>query len=182
MQSWEDFIAFCESGVNVRHKAGGGEFVDVLSPVEVAEVFDVLRCRFAGGDTAALWEGIRALCRYNVPPPYWLAEALQEVDRVLHTEVVSAHALLGLDAQLPLQKTRGRAARRNLQLARKLWAEVLRQRRQAPALSKAEAVKRARLVLDFPYQQRQATTMFDKVDAQQDAAAAPYRRVKRVQR
>ena len=77
-QAWEDFAAFTATGGNVQQRPAG-ERGDVLTPAEVGAVFDDLRLQFAAGGRAALWAGIRAACLYNVPMPYWLADALLQV-------------------------------------------------------------------------------------------------------
>ena len=182
-QAWEDFAAFTATGGNVQQRPAG-ERGDVLTPAEVGAVFDDLRLQFAAGGRAALWAGIRAACLYNVPMPYWLADALLQVDSELVNTMQSAHDLLGLGALLPMSANRGPLARRKLRLQRQLWLEVQRQRRAAPGMAKTKAEALARIALNFPYRQRQAVTMFDEQDALQQRAAKPYRAgtIKRVQR
>jgi hypothetical protein len=182
-QSWRDFSGFLDTGANVQERPRG-EHADVLGPAAVAQVLDDLRVRLDAGDRAALWAGIRAVCRFNVPAPYWLADALLQVDRDLHNTTQSAHDLLGLAATLPLSDNRGPLARRGLRLQRDLWFEVQRQRRRAPGLSTSKAVEAARKALRFPYQQRQAVAMFERQDELQQDHARPYlgRVVKRLQR
>jgi len=178
-RSWIDFADFLETGANVQQRPAG-EHGDVLAPAEAAALFEELEERLRRGDLSALWAGITTMCRYNVPAPYWLADALLQADKLLHTTTQSAHEVLGLNTLLPLQATRGPLARRRLRLALQLWFEVQRQRRKSPGMSTARAVAAARKTLKFPYEQRASVTMFTEQDARQRKFEAPYKQNKAV--
>lgn len=180
--AWSDFAEFLATGVNVQRRADC-EVADVLAPVEVAAMLDGLRLQAASGERAALWDALQACARYNVPLPYWLADALRHVDRELHAGCSSAHELLGLAARLPLSRSRGPWVRTKLRMARALWREVERQRRAEPGLGEGPAVERALKALKgFPMKQRAAIELLQAEQARVERALAPYRRARLVKR
>lgn len=182
-RAWTDFLAFIDTGGNVQQRPGG-EHGDMLAPAEVAEVFADLQQRYDAGDRAALWAGIQAAARYNVPMPYWLADALLLLDNALHNTVQSAHTLLGLDDALPVGRKgrqHDRAVRIKLRQQRALWAEVTRLRAEAHAVGRrlpdTAAIGAAMKALRLHMSYGKARAMFKAQEKVQRAEAGRYLRV-----
>jgi hypothetical protein len=127
--------------------------------------------QYKAGERIGIFHALTTCAEENVPLPYWLATAILDIRKDVSAEPrkgelpKSLHDLFGLGQLLPLTRTKGMKARRDIQLQGRIWAATRTIMAERGTRLVDAALEEARRKLAFPYSQRKAREMFDKQQA-----------------
>jgi len=164
--SWVDFLYGARVDRHIR-----AESRPSLQFANLGKVHRILKHHeqeLIGGNRTAIFTALIYCIRENVPLPYWLGDAILDVNEKVHQDPSNLHNLFGLKSKLPATGKRAVTARRDVQLQGQLWVAVTKLIAKKKMRPEA-AIKQAREDLNFPYSQRKSRDMFDAQELIQHA-------------
>ncbi|MGA8147286.1 MAG: hypothetical protein WB870_06890 [Gallionellaceae bacterium] len=157
--AWADFLYGVRLGTRYI-RAETRPSMKGATLLAVHRLLDDYKRQAAEGEPIAVWRALIYCIKENVPLPYWLGDAILEIERKVNRKPASLHELFGLEAKIPAQGKRAETTRRDVNLQQNLWY-VAKGLMATEKISADAAIKRAREQLNFPYSQRKSREMFD---------------------
>ncbi|OGA13736.1 MAG: hypothetical protein A3H32_14340 [Betaproteobacteria bacterium RIFCSPLOWO2_02_FULL_63_19] len=159
-KSWVDFLYGVRLGnrcIRAEHRRG----TRGRGLATVHRMLEVYRRQLIDGKRIAIFTALTFCVQENVPLPYWLGDAILDIEAKVNREPSNLHELFGLKALLPADGKRAKTTRQDLKWKHPLWHRV---RELMVKSSKDAAIKQAREELKIPYSQRKCREMFDTAD------------------